>query len=453
VSAPLTPTQRRIGSVLLDAVAVACLLGLGLGGPVLLWIDAAYAAVAAGVLVRLGGITSILRALGVTAAIAAADRLGVAMTSVESAHAAMMLGMAVILGAHVEWQHRAEARASSAARAAVTQGNRAAAVIDIAGQVATSLDLEQVLRRFVDRTRGLFAVDRIQVSRLDAETDGLVTLVEWIDGSPLITPHGRVFALADYPLTRRVLEGRTPAQVRVADPAADPAERALLEARGLGSLLMMPLLVDDRVIGLVEIVARDDRVFTDEEIDLSTELARLAAAAIHNAMSFEDAFESSLHDAATGLRNRRYFDEHLRAELARAERAGTTVALVMLDLDGLKKVNDGLGHHAGDAMLRAAADAMRRVVRESDAACRVGGDEFALILPGADAEAARQVAERVRSRFARAGDYALSAGVAVFPFDAAGAERLCRAADAAAYASKAAGGGRTTVVGRTPVAA
>lgn len=456
MTAALTPTQRRLAGLLLDGTAAACLLGLWLGGPPILWIDAAYAAVAAGVLVRPGGITSVLRALAASGVIAAAAALGVAMTAVDGAHAAMMLGMGLLLGAHVEWQHRAGTRARAAAHAAVTQGGRAAAVMDIAGEFTASLDLQQVLARFVERTRGLFEASAIELSWLDPDREVLESLVEWIDGAPVVTTRGGgIYPLDDYPLTRTVLETQQEAQVRVADPASDPAERALLERQGLGSVLLTPLLWNGRTIGLVEVVDARDRVFTPAEVGLCRELARLVAAAIYNAITYERTRETSLRDPATGLHNRRHFDEHLRAELARATRSGTTVALVMLDVDGLKRVNDAAGHHAGDAMLRAAADAMRREVRESDAACRVGGDEFALILPGADAEAARVVSERVRRAFTQAGGgrYDLSAGVAVYPTDAVTADRLTRAADAAAYASKAAGGGRTTVVARTLLAA
>ena len=454
MTVPLTSTQRRVAGVLLDGTAVACLLGLGLGGPVLVWIDAAYAAIAAGVFVRRGGVTSMLRALAATGAIAVAAALGVALTAAEAAHAAMMLGMAIVLGIHVEWQHRAETRATAAATTARTHHGWAAAVIDIAGEFTASLDLEHVLVRFAERTRGLFDVSSIELSWLDEGRDALEMLVEWIDGEPVVTTQdGSTYPLEAYPLTREVLGSQEPAQVRVADPTADPAERALLEEQGLGAVLLIPLLWEGRTIGLMEVVDAGDRVFTAEEILVCGELGRLVASAVFNAITYERTRETSLRDPATGLHNRRHFDEHLRAELARAARAGTTVALVMLDMDGLKRVNDRDGHHAGDVMLRAAADAMRQVVRESDAACRVGGDEFALILPGADAAAATLVAERVRRRFARAGAYDLSAGVAVFPFDATGADRLCRAADAAAYASKAAGGGRTSVVGRIPIAA
>jgi diguanylate cyclase (GGDEF)-like protein len=458
VNPSLTPTQRRVASVVLDALAVACLLALivATGDTTILWIDAAYAAIAAGVLVRPGGISSVARAVGATAAIAGLTAAGVPLSPPELAHAGLMLAMAFILGAHVEWQHRAGTRDRSAVAAARTQGGRTAEVIDIAGEFTASLDLEHVLARFAQRTRGLFDAASIELSWLDAENDSLVMLVEWIDDSPVVTTHGGgVYPLVDYPLTRRVLSDLAPAQVRVADPAADPAERALLEEQDLGSLLMMPLLWNGLTIGLVEVVDRGDRVFTDEEIGLCAELARLAAAAIYNAMTFERTRETSLRDPATGLHNRRHFDERLRAELNRAERAGGRVALVLLDVDGLKKVNDSLGHQAGDALLYAAAEALRRVVRDSDSACRLGGDEFGIILPEADAEAARSVTERVRRGFSGAGGagHRFSAGVAVYPLDATDADALCRAADAAAYASKSAGGGCTTVARHPPMAA
>jgi diguanylate cyclase (GGDEF)-like protein len=138
-------------------------------------------------------------------------------------------------------------------------------------------------------------------------------------------------------------------------------------------------------------------------------------------------------DPLTGTLNRRGFGERVEAELARADRSGEPVALVLVDLDGFKHVNDARGHAAGDALLRWVADTLRRGLRPSDAAGRLGGDEFALLLPGIDAVGAREVAERVR--LALRVRTSASFGVADFP-TRRDAEALLAHADAELYLEK-----------------
>jgi diguanylate cyclase (GGDEF)-like protein len=145
--------------------------------------------------------------------------------------------------------------------------------------------------------------------------------------------------------------------------------------------------------------------------------------------------ELSRTDHLTGCLNRRGFGERLDAELRRAERVGTELAIVQLDLNGFKAVNDRLGHAAGDELLRWVGATMQALLRSSDATGRLGGDEFALLLPGvADAEA-RVIADRTVAALAeRVG---CEAGVAVFPADGQDGDSLHRHADADLYAAKA----------------
>ena len=150
-------------------------------------------------------------------------------------------------------------------------------------------------------------------------------------------------------------------------------------------------------------------------------------------------------DALTGLLNRRGFEERLAVEIARATRDGARLAVVTFDLDHFKAVNDEQGHEAGDRALVALAAVIRGHVRGGDLAARWGGEEFVVVLPGADAEAARTLAERVRGALAAAGlGVTVSAGVGVAeaPFDP---RALLAAADAAMYAAKRAGRDRTVV--------
>ena len=125
------------------------------------------------------------------------------------------------------------------------------------------------------------------------------------------------------------------------------------------------------------------------------ELALRAGPAIDNARRFREARQLADLDALTGLHNRRYFHETLAREVARAQRYSRSLALVVFDLDDFKAINDRIGHLAGDGVLAEAADRIRDVVRSADVACRVGGDEFAVILPESSLKDADQLYKRL----------------------------------------------------------
>jgi diguanylate cyclase (GGDEF)-like protein len=155
------------------------------------------------------------------------------------------------------------------------------------------------------------------------------------------------------------------------------------------------------------------------------------------------------HDMLSGLWNRRRFEEQLGREIARVRRHGPSTALMLFDLDGLKRVNDTFGHRCGDQLIAAIAHAVRTRLRETDAVARIGGDEFAVLLPGVDQDAALGVADEIRravrqlSITAESGaDVAttMSVGVAMFAPEGDDAQALLAAADRAMYAVKAAGG-------------
>ena len=125
------------------------------------------------------------------------------------------------------------------------------------------------------------------------------------------------------------------------------------------------------------------------------DLGRRAAPALDNAFRYREARRLADTDGLTGLRNRRYFHETLQRECTRAHRYGRSLALLVLDLDDFKAINERVGHLAGDAVLAEAASRLRDVLRASDVACRVGGDEFAIVLPEAGAQQAAQLYRRV----------------------------------------------------------
>jgi diguanylate cyclase (GGDEF)-like protein len=190
----------------------------------------------------------------------------------------------------------------------------------------------------------------------------------------------------------------------------------------------------------------DDRVPEDDEIAELEELAQTSAPAIRNAQEFREARQLADVDALTGVHNRRYFHETLERECARAHRYERGLALIVLDIDDFKATNDKLGHLAGDDVLAAVAGRLRDAVRESDIACRVGGDEFAVILPEAGARDAEQLYRRIQFAVGSGASgpaerVRLSAGIAELrPEDDAVA--LFQQADEALYQAKELGKGQ-----------
>jgi diguanylate cyclase (GGDEF)-like protein len=212
--------------------------------------------------------------------------------------------------------------------------------------------------------------------------------------------------------------------------------------------LAVPLPDNGGRIGYLSIfTAQAGRHYEEDDVRRLEDLAERAAPAIENARRFREARQLADLDALTGLHNRRYFHETLARECARAHRYSRQLALVVFDLDDFKDVNDRIGHLAGDAVLADAAERVREVVRTADIPCRVGGDEFAVILPESGREQAEQLFHRIQTAVSgrpigQAGRLKLSAGVAELTAEDDSISFFERADDAL-YRAKEAGKGRS----------
>jgi diguanylate cyclase (GGDEF)-like protein len=226
--------------------------------------------------------------------------------------------------------------------------------------------------------------------------------------------------------------------------------------RAHGVISGVTVLIGERDVprGLLGAYTRAPRRFLSEDVDFLHAVAHVLAGAVERARTEERIRHDALHDALTGLPNRTLLLDRLRSALARAERSRGLVAVLFLDLDRLKVLNDSLGHHAGDELLLGVGPRLEGVLRASDTVARFGGDEFAVLLEGVDSEqAALKVAARIVRAFEQpftiAGEprfCSASVGVVIADPDAPGeATELLSAADAAMYRAKERGRGRFEV--------
>ena len=211
------------------------------------------------------------------------------------------------------------------------------------------------------------------------------------------------------------------------------------------ALIAVPLIARGIVKGTLNIYRLgEDASFSDDEFELACRFADAAALALDNAQIRARLEYQAQTDSLTGLYNHRYFHERLRAELTRASRSRDAVAVLMLDIDDFKRVNDVHGHGSGDQVLTELADLLRGALRGSDVVCRLGGEEFGVIMPSGDAGDALTLARRLTDaldgvEFGPAGKITISVGISQGPEHAMNPRELVACAEAAMMTAKARG--------------
>jgi diguanylate cyclase (GGDEF)-like protein len=219
------------------------------------------------------------------------------------------------------------------------------------------------------------------------------------------------------------------------------------------SFLGLPLILQDRVIGLLICTADQPSAFTALHQHLLSILCNQAAQAIADAQLHAEVERLAAVDGLTGMYNYREFHERLHYEWEQAQRHGESLALMMIDLDHFKRVNDTYGHQTGDRILKQVAALLSRLARKVDTVGRYGGEEFAILLPKTTAQQAGKMAERIRKVVERhpfglegvGVPVTLSIGVASAPADATGQDHLVSVADKALYRAKEQGRNRTVL--------
>jgi diguanylate cyclase (GGDEF)-like protein len=235
-----------------------------------------------------------------------------------------------------------------------------------------------------------------------------------------------------------------------------PCEHVKSDAQEPGAYLCVPLVAQGTTLGLLHLRTPEQLLDSTPHRDLAQSVAGQLALALGNLKLRETLREQSIRDGLTGLFNRRYLEESLQREVARAQRSGQLLAVFMLDVDHFKKFNDTHGHEAGDAVLRDCGRLLISTCRASDFACRFGGEEFTVVLTDSGRVAAeawgQRLMERVRAMKVRSSQTSLdritvSIGLALFPEHGADAETLLQAADIALYEAKRNGRDRLVICG------
>ena len=232
---------------------------------------------------------------------------------------------------------------------------------------------------------------------------------------------------------------------------------ALLDAMAFEAALVIPLMANNRVMGTIQLFAHHAAGFSEEDAQLLWMMGLVSENLLTREYSHEGLIRFAFTDYLTGLKTRGYFEQQLELEMKRSERKKERFALLMIDIDHFKQLNDQYGHHVGDQVLHDVAALLMRDMREVDTVARYGGEEFVIILPETSGPGAMQVANRLRRSVEQAKFFAgsprvvehltISIGVAISDTDAQFKRELIEAADNALYTAKSSGRNRVILYG------
>jgi diguanylate cyclase (GGDEF)-like protein len=335
------------------------------------------------------------------------------------------------------------------AEALVESYRRLAAVFH---DVLSEQSPEALLDRIADTLADLIPYEALHIYEADEKRRELVPVFarsEWVEEILSQTvPYGQ--GITGWAVSHRspVLANNAHLDPRVSFVPGTP--------RDPEALITVPLIARGQLKGALNIYrVGEDASFDDDDFELARWFGDAAALSLDNAQIRARLEHLSNTDSLTGLYNHRYFHERLRSELHRAGRAHDSLALLMLDIDDFKRVNDVCGHGEGDQVLQLLAELLKSLVRTSDTVCRVGGEEFAVILPTCNAEDALGLAARLREALMQSpaesvGEITLSMGIALGPEHAMNARELIACAEAAMMTAKAQGKDRVVVFDDSP---
>jgi diguanylate cyclase (GGDEF)-like protein/putative nucleotidyltransferase with HDIG domain len=315
------------------------------------------------------------------------------------------------------------------------------ALYEIAQTMGTSLGVSDTMALIASKLSSLVPFSACALYLFDEETDTLrCRFATGVEADTINT----ITVRAGHGLAGWVARNRRPLVNAV--PAAEYEAAGLAKSTTLQSALVAPLVFSERVIGTLAVYSTEADFYTDDHRRLVDRVSEQASAVIHNSIIFEQTQEDSLTDTLTGLPNTRFMFMHLTRELSRAERLKNEIALLVMDLDSFKNINDNHGHHVGDRALREVATVLRDGIRPYDICVRYAGDEFIVVLSGCSAEEAEEKRVELQrtvdgllfeARPGRKLPLGISIGAAIFPQDGASYEMLLATADGRMYRDKA----------------
>ncbi len=335
--------------------------------------------------------------------------------------------------------------------------DRFAAIAELTKSITPIQNEKNLLRLVLDKSAELLKAEQGSLMLLDRETDVLLLeakkgVVEGVSDKLRINRgegiSGKVAELGEPFLVENV----------ESDPRINQKNRQHYKTR---SFVSVPLKIEDRIIGVLNLADKTSgEVFNEEDLNLVQSFASQAAIVMERNIFYnktEELKKLTITDHLTGLLNRRYLYERLKDEVARSERHGHHLSLLMLDLDGFKMINDTFGHLFGDQMLIGIAETLLKTVRSMDVVARYGGDEFMIILPETVESLAVEIAERLRNIIAHQGVspqeaaatglplLSASIGIVCFPEHGETVELLIENVDKALYRAKNKGKNRIEV--------
>jgi len=317
---------------------------------------------------------------------------------------------------------------------------------DIDEAILSGLDLDRVIETVVARMRDVVPAEFVSIAIVDRNSPEVLRIYTRDHGADgAIELERCTCATEDTVALLTHPDGLWVDREGAAKPFLAPVARL-----GATSLFLLPIIWQGAVVGLVVLGFRGRPILSHEECARARNLGKRVGVAFATAAKDEQLYYQANYDALTGLPNRLYFKDQLARRFVQAQRDPQPFALLFIDLDNFKSINDRLGHAAGDEALRQTAERLKQCVRETDTVTRLGGDEFTIILSHIRSErdpesVGEHVIEAMAAPFVVAGnEHFLSAsiGIALYPADGRSAEELLRNADTAMLRAKEGGRGR-----------
>lgn len=337
----------------------------------------------------------------------------------------------------------------AAAQRSNSQEAELRALVAVSIAVGGAHRFEEVLEVAAEEALNALGGASASISRWERESARIRTLVNVGDLGPgeARWPEGEFYDLASFPRSARLLE-RDEAQFgHLDDPDLSSEERGLLLQLKKGSFVTVPIVSGGAAWGELEIFFAATTKPDPNKVAFLMAISAQVAMALHRGEAFSRVAEQVLRDELTGVHNRRGVIEALEPMLADAQAGGSELACLFCDLDGLKVLNDGRGHEAGDVALRCVAEVLDAAASAHPGGVvgRLGGDEFCVLLPGVGLESAHAFGRRLVEAVAADCSVTLSCGVTARDATVGKGLDLLRAADGAQYAAKRAGGGQVAI--------